>query len=147
MAAVLMVTAAHAHAAAVLPIVGETVPELPPGAAPTPPTPDAVPAPSPPAGPQAIPDAPVAAPPVDMPAEAAPGPTLTPSPDAPPPLALEPAGARAAEGARPAPFYRKDWFWAAAGLVVLTTAVILFSTLGSSGSGTPQTTLGNMRAY
>jgi hypothetical protein len=72
-------------------------------------------------------------------------PTLTPEPAPPPPLALDlPAQPNAA--GRPTPFYRKDWFWGALGLAVLTTAVILVS-IASSGTDTPTTTLGNMRAF
>ncbi|HVT10157.1 MAG TPA: hypothetical protein VHO67_22010 [Polyangia bacterium] len=44
------------------------------------------------------------------------------------------------------PFYRKDWFWGALGVVVLTAAIVLVATSGSS-SDPPSTTLGNMRAF
>jgi hypothetical protein len=44
------------------------------------------------------------------------------------------------------PFYRKEWFWGTAGLVVLSTAIILVSS-ASSGSAPPPTTLGDMHAF
>lgn len=72
-------------------------------------------------------------------------PTLTPEPATPPPLALD-LPAQPNPAGRPTPFYRKDWFWGALGLAVLTTAVILVS-VASSGTDTPTTTLGNMRAF
>jgi hypothetical protein len=71
-------------------------------------------------------------------------PTLTPEPtQAPPSLALDPGR----PPTRPSsPFYQRDWFWGAVGLVILTTAVILVS-VASSGTDTPTTTLGSMRAF
>jgi hypothetical protein len=71
-------------------------------------------------------------------------PVLTPEPPQPlPPLTLD-------QGTTPAPqavpFYHKDWFWGAVGLVVLTTAVILISA-ATSNTDAPATTLGNMRAF
>ncbi|MFL5304239.1 MAG: hypothetical protein ACJ8F1_03460 [Polyangia bacterium] len=44
------------------------------------------------------------------------------------------------------PFYRKDWFWGAIGVIVLTATIVLVATSGSS-SDAPVTTLGNMRAF
>ncbi|HVV15946.1 MAG TPA: hypothetical protein VHH90_01985 [Polyangia bacterium] len=43
-------------------------------------------------------------------------------------------------------FYRKDWFWGALGVVVLTATIVLVATSGSSPDA-PVTTLGNMRAF
>jgi hypothetical protein len=60
------------------------------------------------------------------------GPTLvTPPPPAP----------------RPVPFYRKNWFWGAVSVVVITGIVVSVLTVGSSSPSTPQTTLGDMRAF
>ncbi|HVY38197.1 MAG TPA: hypothetical protein VHM31_09680 [Polyangia bacterium] len=67
----------------------------------------------------------------DLPVVAAPA-LDQPSPAGPPPQGK--------------PFYRKDWFWGAVGVVVLTAAIVLVATSGSS-SDAPMTTLGNMRAF
>jgi hypothetical protein len=73
-------------------------------------------------------------------------PTLTPEPVPGPPLALDQGRSQEPVGGRPVPFYRKDWFWGAIGVAILTTAALLVST-ASSGADTPSTTLGNMRAF
>jgi hypothetical protein len=71
-------------------------------------------------------------------------PVLTPEPpQALPPLTLDQGAPPAAQ---PVPFYRKDWFWGAVGVVVLTTAVILIAS-ATSNTDAPATTLGNMRAF
>jgi hypothetical protein len=89
--------------------------------------------------------APSATPPVEtITPSATTGPTLTPEPTlAPAPLTLD---QRRPQAPASVPFYQKDWFWGAVGVVILTTAVILVS-VASSGTDTPTTTLGNMRAF
>jgi hypothetical protein len=44
------------------------------------------------------------------------------------------------------PIYRETWFWAVVGVVVLTATMITIG-LASQGPSTPQTDLGNMRAF
>lgn len=115
--------------------------EAPPPGSPPPPA-------SPP--PLELSPAPPAAPPADAPPETAgsttPTPTLTPEPVQTLPLALDRRAPQGPESGRPVPLYRKDWFWGAVGVVILTTAIILVS-VASSGADTPSTTLGNMRAF
>jgi hypothetical protein len=75
---------------------------------------------------------------------------VTLAPELPPsaPLTLEaPAPAPAAPLRSHRPFYRKDWFWGAVGVVVLTAAIVLLATTSSSAEQPPPTTLGNMRAF
>ena len=91
----------------------------------------------------AAPPPPAEFPTATPPAGAPEAPTLTAAPPALPPLTLD-QGPPAAPGH--VPFYRKDWFWGAVGVVVLTAAIILFSA-ESPGPGTPTTTLGDMRAF
>src|SRR5450432_1749846 len=92
------------------------------------------------------------APPAAPPADAAPPlagpitPTLTAEPVQTLPLALDQRAPQGPESGQAVPFYRKDWFWGAVGVVILTTAIILVS-VASSGADTPSTTLGNMRAF
>jgi hypothetical protein len=113
------------------------------------PPPGSPPPPASPAPLELSPAAP-AAPPADAPPPVAgpttPTPTLTPEPVQTLPLALDQRSPQAPESGRPVPFYRKDWFWGAVGVVILTTAIILVS-VASSGADTPTTTLGNMRAF
>jgi hypothetical protein len=93
-----------------------------PGLAPAPAAVVPVPPPGSPASPTLTPDLPVvAAPALDQPAPAGP----------------------VRQGK---PFYRKDWFWGAIGVMVLTAAIVLVATSGSSADA-PTTTLGNMRAF
>lgn len=72
------------------------------------------------------------------------GPTLTPDPAAVPPPSLEMPAAPPPPPRKP--FYRRDWFWGAVGVVVLTAGIVLFATSGSDAAA-PRTTLGNMRAF
>lgn len=115
--------------------------EPPPPGSPLPPASQAPPelSPPPPLAPAADATPPVVGP-------ITPAPTLTPEPLQTVPLALDERAAQGSESGRPVPFYRKDWFWGAVGVVILTTAIILVS-VASSGADTPSTTLGNMRAF
>jgi hypothetical protein len=99
-----------------------------------------------------------------------------PAPGAPPPAAAPPAsepvtpltttGAPAPGAAAPAataaveplivppppaprriPIYRRDWFWGAIGIVVVTGMVVLALTLSGGDPSTPNTRLGDMRAF
>jgi hypothetical protein len=45
------------------------------------------------------------------------------------------------------PIYRKDWFWGAVGVLVLTGAIVLSLSLSSADPTTPNTKLGDMRAF
>ena len=97
---------------------------------------------------EATPEAP--APPESAPAPppaAAPAlaPTLTPEVPAVAAPALE-APAPGPPTPRGTPFYRKDWFWGAVGVAVLTLGIVLLATSGSNGDS-PPTTLGNMHAF
>jgi hypothetical protein len=119
-------------------------PTVTPAPAPAP-APEPTPTPAPTTAPAATPSIEATAPTVGTTTAAPmPTPTLTPEPtQAPPPLALDPGRPQT----RPSsPFYQRDWFWGAVGLVILTTAVILVS-VASSGTDTPPTTLGSMRAF
>jgi len=90
-------------------------------------------------------------------APSAPVQPLSPPPPPPPAVSLPPAALdapRPTEGyptveAQPAPapatpLYKKWWFWTAIGAFAVTTVVIIAA---SSGSGPPQTELGNMSAF
>lgn len=88
-----------------------------------------------------------------------------PPPGAPPPAIAEPVtplpSATAPDGpaltaplvvpAPPAPrhvpIYRKDWFWGAVGVLVLTGAIVLAVSLSNADPATPSTRLGDMRAF
>ena len=48
---------------------------------------------------------------------------------------------------RRAPFYRRDWFWAAVGVVAISTAIILVSVSSAGNPDAPASTLGNMHAF
>jgi hypothetical protein len=48
---------------------------------------------------------------------------------------------------RPVPFYRRDWFWGAVSVVVLTGIVVLAVSLSNADPVTPTTRLGDMRAF
>ena len=80
---------------------------------------------------------------VPLPADLMLPPELTPAA----PLTLEaPAPAQVMPLRSHRPFYRRDWFWGAVGVVVTTAIILLFAT-SSSGEQPPTTTLGNMRAF
>jgi hypothetical protein len=70
--------------------------------------------------------------------------TLTaPTPDAfSAPLVVPPPPAPRHE-----PIYRKDWFWGAVGVVLLTGAIIFVLAVSSGDPTTPNTKLGDMRAF
>ncbi len=90
-----------------------------------------------------------AAPDASAPDAAVPSPAdimLTPDLSASPPLVLEAPSPAPAPPPRP-PFYRRDWFWGAVGLVALTAAILLIATTASTDQAPPPTTLGNMRAF
>jgi hypothetical protein len=86
-----------------------------------------------------------------------------PPPGAPPPALAEPltplplaaeAPALTAPLVVPAPpaprhvpIYRKDWFWGAVGVLVLTGAIVLAVSLSNADPATPSTRLGDMRAF
>jgi hypothetical protein len=61
------------------------------------------------------------------------------------PLTLDAPAPVAALPPRP-PFYHRNWFWGAVGVVVLTTAIVLIAT-STARDEPPSTTLGNMRAF
>jgi hypothetical protein len=106
---------------------------------------------------------PVAAPPAAAPFEAgdtAPPPgvqpvvppgTVVPLPPAAEPGLPSPATAPLVVPVPPAPrdepLYRRDWFWGAVGVLVLTGAIILAVSLSSADPSTPNTKLGDMRAF
>jgi hypothetical protein len=58
---------------------------------------------------------------------------------APPPAVTAPA--------QPEAFYQKPWFWAVAGVVVLTATFLLVVAATSSSTPKPNTVLGDMRAF
>jgi hypothetical protein len=45
------------------------------------------------------------------------------------------------------PIYRKRWFWGAVGVLLLTGAVVLLVSLSNQDPATPNTRLGDMRAF
>jgi hypothetical protein len=61
-------------------------------------------------------------------------PLAAPEPPPPPPPLRE-------------PLYRKDWFWGAVGVLVLTTAIVISLSLANADPATPNTKLGDMRAF
>ncbi|MEA2699146.1 MAG: hypothetical protein QOI66_3417 [Myxococcales bacterium] len=84
------------------------------------------------------------------------GPAGTPPLETAPPAPAVTAPAYAPSPAVPAdvpaplppdrPFYKKRWFWGAVAVFALTAVVIVVAT-SSSGPNTPNTTLGDMRAF
>lgn len=48
---------------------------------------------------------------------------------------------------QPVPIYRKSWFWGAVGVVVVTGIVVSVLVLANDSPSTPNTTLGDMRAF
>ncbi len=77
--------------------------------------------------------------------------TVVPLPPAAEPGLPSPATAPLVVPAPPAPrdepLYRRDWFWGAVGVLVLTGAIILAVSLSSADPTTPNTKLGDMRAF
>jgi len=81
---------------------------------------------------------------VPLPADLMLPPELAPAP----PLTLEaPAPAPIMPLRSHRPFYRRDWFWGAIGVAIMTTVIVLLATSGSGSQQPPATTLGNMRAF
>lgn len=113
----------------------------PPATAPAAPPPAAATAPSLEAGDTAPPGAiePLA------PAQA-PSPTLAPPPPAPPGIA-SPLVSPTPPARRPAPFYRREWFWGTVAVLVVTAVVVTVLTLGTGDPETPKTKLGDMHAF
>jgi hypothetical protein len=70
--------------------------------------------------------------------------TLTPVPTT---GVASPLVAPAPPARRPQPFYRREWFWGAVGLVVVTAIVVTVLTLGTGDPETPATKLGDMHAF
>ena len=108
----------------------------PPPTVATPPAGDAVvPLGQPPPAAPAAPPAPMeAAPPPQATPPYAPSPALTAAPE-PAPLPAD------------RPFYKKRWFWGAVGVFVFTGIIIAVAVSSSGGPSTPNTTLGDMRAF
>jgi hypothetical protein len=48
---------------------------------------------------------------------------------------------------RKIPIYRSQWFWGAVSVIVVTGIVVLALSLSNSGAATPNTRLGDMRAF
>jgi hypothetical protein len=115
--------------------VGDPEPTPPPAVLPTPPP---VAAPASGAGLEAADTAPAGAPPgivepLGAPSTTAPGASFADAPAAPAP--------------RPRPFYRQGWFWAAAGVLAFTAVIIGVVTLQPADPATPDTRLGDKRAF
>jgi hypothetical protein len=117
-----------------------------PATSPAAPPPAASPAPPP----ATSPTPPPATPPAPPPGSTAPvtplSPTLAPSQAPAPPLALAERTAQEPQAPRPRPIYETTWFWAALGVVLITTTVILVVTLRDPRDP-PATTFGNMHAF
>jgi hypothetical protein len=127
--------------------------EPPPGGAAPAPT-QGVPAPAPAPAPPSAATLPGSAPAAPGPGTPAPAPAAG-LPAAPPPAApaATPALATVEPGALPAlppeeqaPFYKQTWFWAVIGVVALTSIMVSIG-VSAQGPKTPNTDLGNMRAY
>ena len=73
-------------------------------------------------------------------------PTLAPEQAPAPPLVLTERTAQEQPAPRPQPFYLQTWFWAAVGLVAVTTTIILVVSLRDPRDP-PDTTFGNMHAF
>lgn len=99
--------------------------------------------------PPAIAPAPAAAPAPPPPApglEAGDTASTTAAPMAPPPAVfVDPNGGPLTPRAEP--FYRKPWFWGGVAGLLLTAAILGTLTIGPSDAPTPQTKLGDMRAF
>jgi hypothetical protein len=117
-------------------VSGSAVAQTPPTAPQTMPAPQAAPslesgdtAPPPGAPPTAVPPLPAPSP---VPAQTAVvEPLYTPPPPEPQQL----------------PLYRRNWFWGAIGVVLVTGVVLLFVSLSNADPPTPGTRLGDMRAF
>ena len=120
--------------APVAPCWAQAQTEPPPTAPATPPAPGEAPAPSPAAAP---PPAAAAGPAAPLPSAPPPGTAMMTAPGELTPL--PPAEDKP-------PFYKETWFWAVVGVAVLTATMITIG-LSSQGPSTPNTDLGNMRAY
>jgi hypothetical protein len=117
-------------------------PAAAPGAAPAPQPPPAAPAP----GLEAGDTAPV--PGESAPAGATAPVTPLPAAGAPAPGALEaPLVVPAPNAPRHRRFYEQHWFWGAVGVVVITGMIVLALSLNSADPATPNTRLGDMRAF
>ncbi|HVU50958.1 MAG TPA: hypothetical protein VHL80_09750, partial [Polyangia bacterium] len=73
---------------------------------------------------------------------------------APPPQAGAPASAAVVQplvepppAPRQVPVYRRNWFWGAIGVALVTGVVVLFLSLSNQDPPTPGTRLGDMRAF
>jgi hypothetical protein len=92
-------------------------------------------------------------PPADVPSGTAEAPPGSVTPGTPLPSASEPVPATSPwlvappPAKRHVPFYRKDWFWAGVGVLVITGAILLSVALSSQDPLTPSTRLGDMRAF
>jgi hypothetical protein len=78
----------------------------------------------------------------------APAPGAAPLPAAPAPAVMSAPGELSPlpPPAEKPPLYKETWFWAVVGVVVLTATMITIG-LASQGPSTPNTDLGNMRAF
>jgi hypothetical protein len=111
-----------------------------PGAQPPPPLEAGDTAPPPGAAPAVAPAAGEPVTPLGSPAGTAPGLAAAPAPAAvAAPLVMPPAPHT--------PFYRRKWFVGAASLLVVTGIVLLALTLANQDPPTPNTRLGDMRAF
>jgi hypothetical protein len=88
---------------------------------------------------------PPGAPPAPEVEPVAPLPELTPPPSSA--VVTAPALTAPPPRAQQQPIYRKDWFWAAIGVVLMTGAVVMFFALRDPDPATPPTRLGDMRAF
>jgi hypothetical protein len=81
---------------------------------------------------------------------AEPAPPITPLPSAATPEApalTAPLVLPEPPAPRREPIYRQHWFWGAVGVLVLTGAVVLLVSLSNQDPATPNTRLGDMRAF
>jgi len=77
-------------------------------------------------------------------------PVVTPLPPAAAPAqtaVVEPLYVPPPQAPQQLPLYRRNWFWGAIGLVLVTGVVILFVSLSNQDPTTPGTRLGDMRAF
>jgi hypothetical protein len=78
-----------------------------------------------------------------LPGAAAPAPGASPAPAA----VVEPLVVPPPMAPRQLPLYRRNWFWGAIGIVLVTGVVVLFLSLSNADPTTPNTRLGDMRAF
>jgi hypothetical protein len=90
---------------------------------------------------------PPGAPPTSAPPPAVPVSPLSPVPAAAPAAVEAPLIVPPPPAPRERPFYRRDWFWGAVAVVVATGIVVLALTLNNADPVTPNTRLGDMRAF